>query len=79
MFRGVRRKYRPDFLIKLTSGNMLVLEVKGQDSQENQTKREFLDEWCRTISAHGGFGVWSWAVSRDPKDVAALLHQANSG
>ena len=28
---GVVRKYRPDFLIRLTSGAMLVLEVKGKE------------------------------------------------
>jgi type III restriction enzyme len=39
LFNGVRRKYRPDFLVRLTSGATLVVEVKGQDDQENQKKR----------------------------------------
>ena len=43
--RGVVRKYRPDFLIRLQSGDMLVLEAKGRDSEQNRTKRRFLDEW----------------------------------
>jgi len=75
IYRGVVRKYWPDYLIRLKSGRMLVLEVKGQDSQENQTKREFLDEWVRAVNGHGGFGQWSWAVSRHPKDVAGLLEE----
>jgi type III restriction enzyme len=73
VFKGVVRKYRPDFLIRLKSGTMLVLEVKGQDLQENQTKREFLDEWVKAVNTQGGFGQWSWAVSRHPKDLAGLL------
>ncbi|MGH9398533.1 MAG: BPTD_3080 family restriction endonuclease [Terriglobia bacterium] len=73
VFNGVVRKYRPDFLIWLNDGTMLVLEVKGQDSQENKTKREFLDEWVRAVNGYGGFGQWKWAVSRYPKDVAGLL------
>ncbi|MGH9426361.1 MAG: restriction endonuclease, partial [Terriglobia bacterium] len=73
VFKGVVRKYRPDFLIRLTDGVMLVLEVKGQDSQENRTKREFLDEWTKAVNTHGGFGCWDWAVSRDPKDLAGIL------
>ena len=28
--RGVVRKYRPDFIVRLKSGNMLVLETKGE-------------------------------------------------
>ena len=36
VFDGVVRKYRPDFLMKLKTGTTLVLEVKGQDSPQNQ-------------------------------------------
>jgi type III restriction enzyme len=77
VFKGVVRKYHPDFLIRLTNGTMLVLEVKGQDSQENRTKREFLDEWTKAVNAHGGFGCWSWEVSRDPKDIDGILQKHN--
>ncbi len=79
VFKGVVRKYRPDFLIRLTDGVMLVLEVKGQDSQEDRTKREFLDEWTKAVNAHGGFGCWDWAVSRDPKDIGGILQKHNAG
>jgi type III restriction enzyme len=72
-FDGVIHKFRPDFLIKLTNGTTLVLETKGQDSQQDKTKREFLDEWVRAVNGHGGFGKWAWAVSRNPKDVPAML------
>ncbi len=71
--KGVVRKYRPDFLIRLSTGKTLVLEVKGQDSLRNQTKREFLSEWVRAINAHGGFGRWVWDVSFDTADIAGLL------
>jgi type III restriction enzyme len=73
VFQGIVKKFRPDFLIRLANGTMLVLEVKGQDSQENRTKREFLDEWTKAVNAHGGFGCWDWAVSRDPKDIGGIL------
>jgi type III restriction enzyme len=73
VYQGIVKKYRPDFLIRLLSGVMLVLEVKGQDSQENKTKREFLDEWVRAVNAQGGFGVWAWAVSKHTKDIPFIL------
>ena len=71
--RGVVRKYRPDFLIRLTSGDMLVLEIKGRDSDRDRTKRRFLDEWVRAVNAHGGFGRWTWGVSKSPGDVRDIL------
>lgn len=73
VYKGVVRKYRPDFLIRLTSGTMLVLEVKGQDTQQNRTQREFLAEWVKAVDEHGGFGQWAWDVSFDPADIPALL------
>ena len=76
---GVVRVYRPDFLVRLASGPMLVLEVKGQDSPQNQAKRDALDEWTRAVTGHGGFGRWTWAVSRAPSDLADLLDRAAKG
>lgn len=71
--RGVVRKYRPDFLVRLASGDMLVLETKGRDREQDRVKRRFLDEWVRAINAHGGFGRWSWDVSRKPGDIKDIL------
>lgn len=73
IYNGVVRKYRPDFLIRLATGAMLILEVKGADSQQDRTKRHFLDEWVKAVNAHGGFGQWRWDVSREPSDVIELL------
>jgi len=76
IFNGVVQKYRPDFIIRLKNGNHLILETKGQDTQQDKTKREFLDEWVRAINEHGGFGKWQWAVSTNPADVAGILKAA---
>jgi type III restriction enzyme len=74
-FRGIIRKFRPDYLVRLANGEMLVLEVKGQDSQEQRTKREFLDEWVRAVNAHGEFGMWAADVSRNPTDIHEILQR----
>jgi type III restriction enzyme len=72
-FKGVIHKFRPDFLIRLTNGKTLILEVKGQDDQQQQTKREFLSEWVRAVNGHGGFGTWAADVSRHPADIHEIL------
>ncbi len=77
--KGVVRKYRPDFLVRLTSGKMLVLEVKGQDTDEAKTKRRFLEEWCRAVNEQGGFGQWVSDVSYRPGDVQDILAGRNPG
>lgn len=76
IFKGEIKKYRPDFIIHLTDGQYLVLETKGQDTQMDKTKREFLNEWIKAVNQHGGFGVWKWAVSKNPADVKDIIDKA---
>ena len=71
--KGVIRKYYPDFMIRLANGEYLILETKGVDSQQNQTKRDFLNEWVKAINNHGGFGKWHWNVSFHPSDMEQKL------
>jgi type III restriction enzyme len=73
IYKGVVRKYRLDFLIRLASGTTLVLETKGQDTEQDQTKRRFLDEWVKAVNAHRGFGHWCWDVSRNPADIKDII------
>jgi type III restriction enzyme len=73
VFHGVYHKYYPDFLIKMTSGKMLILEVKGLDNQQNKTKRQYLDEWIKAVNNDGRFGKWNWDVSFRPSDIKDIL------
>jgi type III restriction enzyme len=77
IFKGVILKYRPDYLVRLSNGKMLVLEVKGQDSQQDRTKREFLIEWSKAVNQHGGFGIWASDVSLSPPDLPGILKKHN--
>jgi type III restriction enzyme len=76
-FKGVILKYRPDYLIRLTGGKMLVLEVKGQNSQQDATKRDFLGEWVQAVNTQGSFGVWASDVSLSPADLPGILRKHN--
>jgi len=75
-YQGTPHTFYPDYLVRLANGTTLVLEVKGQDDQQNRTKREFLDEWVRAVNAHGGFGEWVWAVSKNPADIKKIISEA---
>ncbi|WP_405229331.1 BPTD_3080 family restriction endonuclease [Lentisalinibacter sediminis] len=73
IYRGIVKKYRPDFIVRLRNGRTLVLETKGQDSGIARTKREFLEEWICTVNEYGGFGKWSHDISFDPGDIKDIL------
>jgi len=73
MLKGVVRKYRPDFLVRLANGQMLVLETKGKNDEEAKAKTRYLDEWIEAVNAHGGFGTWHAAVTRHPGEIRDVL------
>jgi len=68
-FAGGVSKYRPDFLIRLPDGPLLVLEVKGEDRPRDKAKRAALREWIDAVNADGRFGEWCWDVSFAPGEV----------
>ena len=69
MWGGSRRRFVPDFLVRLSNNQTLVLEIKGEDSSQNQAKRDALDEWVRAVNAFGGFGQWTWDVAFQPAQI----------
>ena len=82
LWRGSRRKFVPDFLIQLANGKRLVLEIKGEDSDQNRAKRMALDAWVHAMNSRGGFGMWCWDVVKgEPSRVDDVLvhHGQTSG
>lgn len=73
LYKGVVHSYYPDFLIKLSNGKMLVLEVKGVDDEKNRTKRAALKEWIDAVNSDGRFGKWESDVSFRPSDIKDIL------
>ena len=62
LWNGSKRKYIPDFLIRYQSGKTLVLEIKGEDSPQDQAKRAALAQWVEAVNTQGGFGIWACDV-----------------
>ena len=47
--------------------------MKGEDSQQNQAKRQALGEWIQAVNNKGGFGTWAADVSFSPSDIPGIL------
>ena len=76
IFAGIFHKYRPDFLIRLTTGTNFVLEIKGQNTAQDQTKRRYLDEWVKAVNEHGRFGKWRAGLCLNPSDLPTVIQKA---
>lgn len=75
LWNGARRRFVPDFLIRLANGKTLVLEIKGQDTEQNRAKRSALDAWVRGVNEKGGFGLWLSDVAFEPAQIHDILEK----
>lgn len=73
LWGGSRRRFIPDFLVKLGNGKTLVLEIKGVDSPQNEAKRDALAEWVAAVNATGGFGAWTWDAAFEPSKIHDIV------
>ncbi len=73
LYKGVVHSFYPDFLIKMSNGKMLVLEVKGMDDEKNRTKRIALKEWVDAVNSDGRFGKWESDVSFRQSDIKDII------
>ncbi|MEW6427845.1 MAG: BPTD_3080 family restriction endonuclease [Thermodesulfobacteriota bacterium] len=69
LYRGASRNFIPDYLIRFADGKTLILEVKGQDSEQNRAKRTAMQEWISAVNEQGGFGQWRFACVFEPSRI----------
>jgi len=70
---GAVHKYRPDYVIRLTNGTHLILEIKGQPTQQDRSKEIALNDWITAINNDKRFGKWATAISTHPKDIPYII------
>ena len=70
---GGARNYLPDFIVKLTNGKHLILEVKGQQKDKDTSKWEYAKTWAEAVSQDEENGQWHFEVSQD--DTGQKVHQ----
>jgi len=75
LWNGARRRFIPDFLIRLANGKTLVLEIKGEDSEQNRAKSEALGTWVKGVNEKGGFGCWCWDVAFKPVHIHDIIQK----
>jgi type III restriction enzyme len=71
---GAPHRYRPDYLVRLTDGPTLLLEVKGFRGHDAALKAAAArDKWIPAVNRLARFGRWAFAELRDPFTMAEEL------
>ncbi len=75
MWNGAKRRYIPDFLIRFTNSKTLVLEIKGENSEQSRAKLSAMRAWVEGVNTKGGFGVWCCDVAYEMAKVQDIVHE----
>ena len=70
---GTPRKYLPDFVVRLGSGEQLIVEIKGQLG-DAMIKKAAAERWCTAVTNSGRYGRWRYALCFGADDLRALLN-----
>jgi len=73
LWQGQTKTYYPDYIIKFEDNRYLILEIKGQTTDQDKAKWQATREWVAAINANCSFGIWEFKVLNDPKDLFDLV------
>ncbi len=57
----------PDFVVRLTNGVTVVLEIKGQSQGDTGAKHQAANRWVSAVNHWGRLGEWGFLVCREPQ------------
>ena len=72
--RGLIARYIPDFIIETDSGLNLILEIKGQMSDDADVKAKAATRWINAVNRLKTWGKWQYLLVTDPGRVAEELN-----
>jgi type III restriction enzyme len=76
---NIQHNYQPDYLVRLSSGVTLLLEIKGFEDNQMKAKHDAARRWTSAVNNWGQLGRWHMHVCRNPqileKELAAINTQ----
>lgn len=63
----------PDFVVELTDGSLLLVEVKGMEREQDRSKEAGARRWIEAVNHWGRLGRWRYAKTHSPHQLASVL------
>ncbi len=77
LYFGTTHRYRPDFIVRLTSGHRVLLEGKGDPDEKDDTKATAARQWVAAVNEWGGLGAWIHVICYDAAGLSTQLQEAD--
>jgi type III restriction enzyme len=72
-YEGAQHHFEPDYVVCLKNGRTLVLEIKGEEDDQDRQKYQAARRWVSAVNNWGRLGGWNFDVCHDPQLLPRLL------
>ena len=72
---GVSHHYRPDFIVRLSTGLTVLVEGKGVADEKDDSKATAARRWVQAVNSWGELGTWAHVISYDANDLELQLSE----
>ncbi len=66
-YLDIEHTYTPDYLVRLATDVMLLLEIKGEEDNRDKAKHDAARRWISAVNNWGQLGRWELYVCRSPQ------------
>ena len=73
-YRGLPTNYVPDFIVVTDSGANVIVEIKGQVTDNADAKAKAAQRWVDAVTRLGQHGTWHYLLVTDPGRLGQLLN-----
>ena len=73
LYVGSTYRYRPDFIVRLASGDMVLVEAKGDPDEKDDAKATAARRWVTAVNTQGGYGQWRHLICYNANDLEDRL------
>lgn len=74
-YLGIAHAYFPDFVVRLSDGATLLLEIKGEEREKDRAKHQAAQRWVSAVNHWGHLGRWAFLVCRDPQQLGSRIKE----
>ena len=75
IYQGNTYRYRPDFVVRMTNGLIVLLEGKGDPDEKDDAKATAARRWVEAVNARGDLGHWVHAICYDASELRGQIRE----
>lgn len=72
--KGLPARYVPDFIVETDSALDVIVEIKGQLSDDADIKAKAAQRWINGVNRLGQYGTWHYLLVTDPGALGKILN-----